>query len=779
MAYLRGRLLWLCLIPAVLLLALPASSAQEAGPAPAPEAAAALETLSGTLRPEQIDAILAVLDDGQVRAAYRDSLIARAEAATAREAAAEPVAWLELYEARTSALLAATAALPGDLAVLLDRTGANGGDSVNAGRLLLSIAGLLLLGAAAYAGVRHAVRDARRRLEQGPAAGRLRRLGRGLARLALDLLEVAAFALALVIGYLTLSPQDPRAPAVLGMLIEAGVAVLLTVTVSRLLLAPATPPLRLVPLEDASARRWHRVVVGLAVVWAGGEGLTALLEVLGLPPDGLAAAEMLVGLLIAVYLVVAAWLYRQPVAAALRARLGEDSPAAGLAPRWPWLATLYLAGLWLLSLDAQIRGRPDMTGPALLSLLLVAAIPLAAHAIETGLRRLYGPEEPGAEAVPLPTLAAGGEGEGPSGGIAIEGLEGGATLGTLMRTVWLVLVAVAALATASLWGVDLAQRTGLGAAALRVLIEGTVLGLAGYLLYQMVSVAVSRQLKAALRRDRGSRAKRLATLLPLARKFILGVLVVVIALMVLSAAGVAIGPLLAGAGVVGIAIGLGAQALVTDILAGIFFLIDDAFSVGDYIEVGELRGTVEQISIRSLKLRHHRGQVHTIPFGQMPSLTNYSRDWAIMKLEFRVPPDTDLAKVKKIVKRIGAELMADPELGPSFLEPLKSQGVRRVEDNALILGIKFMSKPGEQFVIRKTAYQRIRDAFAENGIEFANKGVTVRVDATGLPGAAAAGAGGAPLIPPEAIAAAAAQALDQAERGPGGDGAPNRHPNEG
>ncbi len=192
--------------------------------------------------------------------------------------------------------------------------------------------------------------------------------------------------------------------------------------------------------------------------------------------------------------------------------------------------------------------------------------------------------------------------------------------------------------------------------------------------------------------------------------------------------GIAIGPLLAGAGVVGIAVGLGAQSTIADVLSGVFFLLEDAFHIGDYVEVGNLRGTVEGISLRSLKLRHHRGAVHTLPFGQIKALTNQTRDWALMRLEFRVPPNTDLSLVKRIIKQISKELQADPEMGPSFIEPLKSQGVRRVEDDAVIIGIKYVTKPGEQFVIRREAYQRILKAFKESGIDLVGRGVVVRVD---------------------------------------------------
>ncbi len=122
----------------------------------------------------------------------------------------------------------------------------------------------------------------------------------------------------------------------------------------------------------------------------------------------------------------------------------------------------------------------------------------------------------------------------------------------------------------------------------------------------------------------------------LLRKFLLVVMFVIISLMVLSSLGIDIGPLIAGAGVIGLAIGFDAQTLVKDIIAGIFFLIDDAFRVGDYIEAAGQKGMVEHISIRSLRLRNPKGMIHTIPFGGMGNVTNFSRDYIITKLDFLV-----------------------------------------------------------------------------------------------------------------------------------------------
>jgi small-conductance mechanosensitive channel len=241
---------------------------------------------------------------------------------------------------------------------------------------------------------------------------------------------------------------------------------------------------------------------------------------------------------------------------------------------------------------------------------------------------------------------------------------------------------------------------------------------------------------------------RMATLLPLFRKMVFGVIAVMVVLVLLSSFGVNIAPLLAGAGVIGIAVGFGAQALVKDVVSGVFFLLEDAFRVGEYIEMGELRGTVESISLRSLRVRHHLGAVHTIPYGELTSLTNHSRDWAIIKMEFRVPFDTDIKLVKKIVKKIGAELQKNEVYGHHIIEPLKSQGVRRMEEFNMVVGVKFMSEPGQQWTIRRDAYQAIRDAFDQHGLSFAERSVKVEVVGDGT-------------VSKDAIAGAAQEVIDE------------------
>ena len=261
----------------------------------------------------------------------------------------------------------------------------------------------------------------------------------------------------------------------------------------------------------------------------------------------------------------------------------------------------------------------------------------------------------------------------------------------------------------------------------------------------------------------GAGGSRMDTLLDLFRKFISTLVVCVCLLVILAALGVDIGPLIAGAGVLGLAVGFGAQTLVKDIVAGIFFLIDDAFRVGDYVSAGSTMGTVEAITIRSLKLRHHLGMVHTIPFGSLGSVTNFTRDWIITKIQLRVPFETDLKKVKKIVKKINTMIQENEEMGHNLLAPVKSQGVKKLDDDsAMVVRIKFMAKPGTQFLIKREIYRLVQKLFAKEGIEFAARKVMVQIPAN------LEGNGGG--LSPEMIQAIGAAAIAEEERRKAGEG---------
>jgi small-conductance mechanosensitive channel len=324
-----------------------------------------------------------------------------------------------------------------------------------------------------------------------------------------------------------------------------------------------------------------------------------------------------------------------------------------------------------------------------------------------------------------------------------------------------------------LWGIDLPLGRIFAADALKII----MVLILGFVIWEFVKSRIDRKLKEEMpdsdedMEEGGAGGSRIGTLLMLLRKFVLAVMFLMVSLIILSNLGVNIGPLIAGAGVIGLAIGFGAQTLVKDIISGIFFLVDDAFRVGDYIETGGTKGMVEHISLRSLRLRNPRGPVHTIPFGDMGTVTNMSRDYIISKLDFRVRYDTDVDKVRKIIKKISIKIMQDEEMGPVMLDKLKSQGVRELDDSAMVMRVKFKTIPGEQFVVRREVYRMMQEAFRENGIEFAHRNVTVYLPpevkdtTTGTgPEGGAAGQPDKKLAEAAGAAAAAIQAEEDAKK---------------
>ena len=471
-----------------------------------------------------------------------------------------------------------------------------------------------------------------------------------------------------------------------------------TLVLGRIILAPGAERFRLVPMATPTAHYWF-VWSPILVGWFFFIQATLdNLETLGLRREawylaGLACSVVMLGLTLA-----AVW--RAPTFDGVD-RVGHGHRVG------TWLLTLYLVVVWLLLFSGSVA--PFYVGVILLLL------PIALRGVHLAVSHVLRPA--GAEAAePVPSLLA----------------------VTLERGFRALLVIGAALLIASVSGVDLSSltmRDTLSTRLLRGAINAAIVFLVANFAWHLLRAWIDQRIATANVEGHGGsdaassdqirRHARLRTLLPILKNVLFVVLAVMAGLIALAALGVEIGPLIAGAGVVGLAVGFGAQTLVKDIISGMFFLFDDAFRIGEYIESGSIRGTVEGFSLRSLKLRHQRGALHTIPFGALDKITNYSRDWVIDKMTISVTYDTDLDKIKPIVKEIGQALQADPLFAPHILETLKMQGVDQLGDFAIQIRLKMMTKPGEQFVIRRKALAMIKKAFDANGIAFAFPTVTV------------------------------------------------------
>lgn len=559
--------------------------------------------------------------------------------------------------------------------------------------------------------------------------------------LMVDLIALPVFAIASLVVYFALFDRSETARWIFITYLAIVLMVRGVSLCSRFFLSPDDASLRLVKLSTESAVIIHHWITRITAVGVSGLLLGELLELLDINREFDEIVQGLAGtvvLLMVIYLIAA---YRQPVTAVIfkghsgEAREGTPAPslAAGF---WHLLAIIYLVLVWFFWFFYILVGRADVIVPVLVTL---GSIPLYwicdrlaqkfFFSLAEALQKADGSRLPNEE-------AARPEGE-EGAGQAAEGLPREETVRSrimpfLSRALSTSIALVILCWLLQLWGFfpDLGVAAML--AALKILVAISL----AFVIWRWIELAIEKRVgkvQTVLEDDEGygeggeGSGSRVATILQISRKFILILLLSVVGLIILSAVGIDIKPLLAGAGVLGLAFGLGTQSLIKDIVSGMFFLVDDAFRIGDYVETGKIKGTVEGISIRSLRLRHPRGMIHTVPFSQLGSVTNFSRDYLISKIEFRVPYGTDVDKVKKVVKKLNEKVERDEELGPGLMSPIKSIGVTGFDDSGLLMAVKFRSKPSRQSELQRYVLKSLQESFGKHGLEFAHRHVVVRL----------------------------------------------------
>ncbi|MBO9476854.1 mechanosensitive ion channel [Shimia sp. R11_0] len=710
---------------------------------------------------EAINAMVARMSDDQVRSVLLDRLDAVAADGTAPEAPQTLVERVSLlWTAFSQPLLDAVRKLPAVIPAQIEAFGnfsaAHGGFGG-----VLSLFGVTALLLVVGLGVEYAVRTWLIKVRNPQVAEGDTTLREALTFLFKRFLReifglVIFYVTVRALGRTILDPQQATfvAPFIGYMIWMPRIAA----AFSRFLMAPKRPDLRLVNVNDRWASFIHRHIIGI-VVLGGATIFVVQFNVLNGVPAGETRIGFWIDSMVYLYIAYVAWTAREGFADMMR---GDDPDRTefdeAMARAYPYFALIVAGGTWVLVSIIIGLGKVQLllNGAHYTTMFWLLIAPV----IDTGIRGLVRHLVP-----PM-------QGEG---AVAQEAYV--ATKRSYVRIGRVIAVGAVLALIARAWNValfDLFQdRAGIG----DNLFSFAMTVIVGYVVYEGVSLYINRRLAAEMtalgmsQEDAdnemgGGGASRLSTVLPLLLVTAQGVIIVIFGLLSIGNLGIDITPLLAGAGIAGLAIGFGAQKLVTDVVSGVFFLVDDAFRVGEYVEIDGTMGAVEKISIRSMQLRHHLGPVHTIPYGEIPKLTNYSRDWVIMKLKFTVPFDTDPNKVKKIFKKIGQEMLVEELYKDDFLQPFKSQGVFDIDDVGMIIRGKFMAKPGKQFMIRKEIYNRVKAAFAENGIDFARREVRVA-----LPEAAK----DLPEADKAALTAAAAAAAQQQQEGEGA-AAPSKGP---
>ena len=530
------------------------------------------------------------------------------------------------------------------------------------------------------------------------------------ARLAFAFGVVIAFAIGSLGPFLAFNWPPLLRQMLLGYLV-AFLITRIAVVVGDFLLAPDAERFRVVPTDTVAARFWRRRLTVFVGWFAFGWVTIAVLSALGFSLEERQLVAYVLGLGLLAIGLESVW--RRPVQpdqateapSSKRLSLGRGAQNAlltvGIVLLWGLWVARAMPGFWLV--------------------LVIVTVPLANILIRRTVEHLL--EPPGSPQV----------GDGLPSVIEVS----------LERGLRALLIIGAAAVLAWGWGLDthiLGKEDTLFARLVHGALSAAIILLVADLMWQATKTAIDRKLAEAEdlgqpNTDEARRRARMRTLLPIFRNILFVVVIAVAVLMALAAMGFEIGPLVAGLSVVGVAIGFGCQNFVRDIVAGMFYLLDDAFRVGEYIQSGNYKGTVEGFSIRSVKLRHQRGALYTVPFGVLGAVQNQSRDWTIDKLTVGITYDSDIDKARKLIKQIGLELAADPDFKPLIIEPLKMQGVDALGDFAVQLRMKMMTLPGENFPIRRQALAMIKKAFDANGIKFAFP--TVQIAGDGEPSSAA------------------------------------------
>jgi len=225
--------------------------------------------------------------------------------------------------------------------------------------------------------------------------------------------------------------------------------------------------------------------------------------------------------------------------------------------------------------------------------------------------------------------------------------------------------------------------------------------------------------------DSAEDERRIETLARMFRYVATVLITLVAGMLVLSELGISIAPFLGAAGVVGIAVGFGAQSLVKDFFSGFFMLLENQVRVGDAVELAGKLGVVEELTLRNTVLRDNEGNVHYIPNGEITVVTNKSRGYAFALIDIGVAYREDLDEVYAVIRAAGAELRADPETGPKILEDIEIQGVQNWADSAVIVRCRIKTVAMEQWAVRRIFLARLKKAFDMHNIEIPYPHLTI------------------------------------------------------
>ena len=536
-----------------------------------------------------------------------------------------------------------------------------------------------------------------------------------LGRLLLALLVPAA-----VVGstYALLSLVQARDTTrlVLLAILHAYLVVAVIMAVARELFAPHSVFVRIAAISDETAAYLVAWTWRLASVAVYGYFAAQVALLFYLPPNAFQVLLRLLGLIIAGLAIVLILQSRQGVAARIR---GTPVRVGGIRNRlaevWHLLAIVYVVAFYLVWALAIEQGFAFLLRATVLTIVIVALAQLVLYGITRLLRHAF-------------SFSADTK-------LRYPGLDARANryLPTLRRFLKAIVFIALGIAILEVWGFGTLTwlSTDAGAAVVNTVALVILVGLLALALSEFFGFVVERYMRRLDERHVSSTRAR--TLLPLLRTVFRIVLIVMVSLVVLSQIGVDIAPLLAGAGVVGLAIGFGSQKLVQDVITGFFILVDDSISVGDVVEAGGHSGVVERMTIRTIEMRDLDGTVHTVPFSSVSTIKNFSKDFAFAVVDVSVAYRENTDHVVDVLAAVGEEMRTESTVKDAISGPLEVLGIEQLADSAVTIKARFRTLPLKQWSVKREFLRRIKIAFDREGIEIPFPQQTIHVAGAAAP----------------------------------------------
>jgi len=558
-------------------------------------------------------------------------------------------------------------------------------------------------------------------IKEKAASGVISMLLRRVFHTLIDILFLHIFSLTCIIWYIIFFRNNGYISNFVMQIIFTIIIIRTVIIISRFILSPTAPTLRLLPIGEKDAIYLYRWSIGVVIISACCANFIIQLRILGISHSLFILLYSLSGFLPIHMIIYMIWDKRDTVANVITHSKYEDTVQQYLALNWHIYATIYSYIMWLFWEINLIMTGQDLIISFIASFVI---IPLY-FAVDAVIWRML--------------CIAFGHTQIPHHMIFnispdfTKNLEAALSprathyIRSILRIIRIGMLGLLFIWVKNLWGFGHSLEKEFAKATF--IITFTVLIASS--VWNFIKVFIDEKSSQNYegydhQTDQASYHSRIQTLLSIFRNFLLIILLIIVCLIIMFSIGINIVPFLAGAGVIGLGIGFGTQTLIKDFFSGIFFLIDDAFRIGDYVDTGNEKGTVENISLRSIRLRHHRGMVYTIPFGELRSITNYSRDWIVMNVDFQVPFKTEINKVESIISRINKKITNDPELKEKLLDSLNFMGIRKIENFGIVIRTFFKSKPGEQFIVRKQIFKYIHFYFEQEGINFVNQNITLQ-----------------------------------------------------